>query len=446
MPEPRPGAGSGKVIGRILSLGFPLPGVNVDNYTFLSAPSFFDYDALVVDPAALSALIEGVLDDSVEATTFGGARVRNNPETVADVALGDLLLRRHGETRALLQRGGVVVCFAHPCVMHTGVVGADPLDNYYWLPAPEGVAFIPPALQPGDGSRAHVVDYHHPLAAFVDGQLANVGYRAYFDPHLLPGARVFVRSHGGAVIGVDVPLDGGRVIFVPALASVDAGDARYAMSEALQAGVRRALGVMAEGRPPSWMGAYALPGLDERNATLADARRDLDAAQAAFDEAERSHEELVRYQRLLWQDGAVGLDDVVIDALRLIGFEVYANDRASLELRCNESGALFEIEASEDRVDMAAHHRLRQRIERAIERGGVAPRGVLFVNGLRLQDPATRGAGVTEPLRVAASAMRYCVAPTATLYDAAAAKLRGDDAAVVTYRARLIETDGVLGD
>ena len=39
-----------KVIGRILSLGFPLPGTHVDNYTFLSAPAFFDYDAIVVDP------------------------------------------------------------------------------------------------------------------------------------------------------------------------------------------------------------------------------------------------------------------------------------------------------------------------------------------------------------------------------------------------------------
>ena len=65
-----------KVIGRILSLGFPLPGPQVDNYTFLSAPSFFDYDAIVVDPNALSLLIESVIDGSAEAATFADTPIR----------------------------------------------------------------------------------------------------------------------------------------------------------------------------------------------------------------------------------------------------------------------------------------------------------------------------------------------------------------------------------
>src|SRR5207248_7773413 len=123
--------------------------------------------------------------------------------------------------------------------------------------------------------------------------------------------------------------DRGRVIFLPALARIPTGDDRYAMSDSLQAGVRRALGVVAEGRPPPWIAAHALPGLDERARAVDKARDALDSAQSALDEAERTYDELARYQRLLWQEG-VGIEDVVLEALRLMGFEAYASDRTEL--------------------------------------------------------------------------------------------------------------------
>ena len=171
-----------------------MPGVRVDNYNFCSAPSFFDYDAIVVDPGALSKLIEGVLDGSVEAKTFSDRRVVNAPEHADEVALGDVLLRRRDETRALLDHGGVIVCFAHPAAAHRGVAGADALDDYYWL------GDRAPALIAGDGTQAEICDYQHPMAPFVLGQLANLSYRAH-----LRGARdPFARSYGGAAIGGDI--------------------------------------------------------------------------------------------------------------------------------------------------------------------------------------------------------------------------------------------------
>ena len=175
-----------KVIGRILSLGVPLPGPSVDNYTFISAPSFFDYDAIVVDPRALSLLIEGVIEGSIDAVTFAGLPVVNDAATPSNVALADVLLRRRDETKALLAQGGAVICFAHPATMHAGVAGISTLDDYYWLPSL-------PALAVGEGSQAHVVDFQHPLASFVHGQLANIEYRAYW-PEGTPARSMRVRA------------------------------------------------------------------------------------------------------------------------------------------------------------------------------------------------------------------------------------------------------------
>jgi hypothetical protein len=435
-----------KVIGRILSLGFPLPGPQVDNYNFLSAPSLFDYDAVVVDPHTLSLLIEGVLAGTDEAATFAGVPVLNAPASPASASLGEVLLRRRDETARLLANGGAVVCFAHPPAAHAGITGAGPLDDYYWLPDDVAGACRPPALLAGEGTQAHVVDDQQPLAAFIAGQLANIAYRAHFDERRVQGARVFARSQGGAAIGIELTAGSGRVVLLPALRDLPSGDARYAMSDALQAGIRRALGVMAAGREPSWLREHPLPGLDERAAALAAARETLDGAQRQFEEAERAHDELARYQRLLWQEGAVGLNDVVVDALRLIGFEVYAQDQNAVELRSGATSVFVEIEASERPIDLAPHYRLRQRIERAIEQRGAVPRGLLIVNGCRLTSPAERGPRTTDALRLAAETMRYAIAPTAGLFAAVAAQLDGRDVDVAAYRSRLISEDGVLGD
>jgi hypothetical protein len=435
-----------KIIGRILSLGFPLPGPQVDNYNFLSAPSFFDYDAVVVDPHALSLLIESVLAGSAEAATFADMPVLNAPASPASASLGDVLLRRRDETARLLANGGVVVCLAHPPAMHAGIAGTDPIDDYYWLPDDVAGACRPPVLLAGEGTQAHVVDDEQPLAAFVTGQLANTAYRAHFDERRVPGARVFARSQGGAAIGIELAAGSGRVVLLPALRDLASGDARYAMSDALQAGIRRALGAMAAGREPTWLREHPLPGLDERAAALADARETLDGAQQQFEEAERQHDELARYRRLLWQEGTVGLNEVVVDALRLIGFEVYAQDPNALELRSGATSVLVEIEASEHPIDLAPHYRLRQRIEKAIEQRGAAPRGLLIVNGCRLAAPADREPQTTDALRLAADTMRYAVAPTSGLFAAVAAQLDGRDDDVAAYRCRLISEDGVLGD
>ena len=136
------------------------------------------------------------------------------------------------------------------------------------------------------------------------------------------------------------------------------------MSEALQAGIRRMLGVMGEGREPRWAAAYA--------AKLPRTRRRRTRALA----------------RLLWQEGQLGLEDVVLDALKLIGFDVYASNPEALELR-----AAGQEHAARDRRQrrtpsgLAAHYRLRQRIERAAERGGAAPRGLIVINGHRHDAP-----------------------------------------------------------
>src|SRR3990170_4312840 len=64
---------------RTLVLGIPLPHVTFDNYSFLSAPSLFDYARVIVETSALSEAIEQVTTGSTEHRTYGGLTVVNGP-------------------------------------------------------------------------------------------------------------------------------------------------------------------------------------------------------------------------------------------------------------------------------------------------------------------------------------------------------------------------------
>jgi hypothetical protein len=68
---------------------------------------------------------------------------------------------------------------------------------------------------------------------------------------------------------------------------------------------------------------------------------------------------------------------------------------------------------------------------------------VLFVNGERLKAPIERK-HVTDAVRLAAETMRYCIAPTPSLFEAVAAVLDGDSEAAGAFRRKLFATDGLL--
>ncbi len=437
---------------RILSLGFPMPGPPVDNHSFASAPTFFDYDALVVDPAALSRLIEEVVDGSAGHTTRSGERVTNAPSAPDDVALGNLLRDRRDETARLLARGGLVVCFAHPNAAHPLVAGLAECDRYSWLPPPAGLRYREPFLRRGAGSEFLPAERDHPFASYVEQFRGHLAYRAYFDdtvPAFAGTGQVFVRSGGGAAVGIELAIGQGRAVFLPPPAREPTGDRRYVFSNALQEGIRQTLRLAAKASPPRWLGEYELPGVRERATARDEAKDALAQAREALAGREQAVDELERYRRLLWQEGKYGLEEPVRAALALLGFEIVPQDidrPAELQLGSgtrDQTSVLLEVDASVEAVAMAGHHRLLRRLEEAIAQGK-PKRGLLIINGYRTQPPPERPAQYQDSLRLAAERMRYCVATTEQLFHAVRAALAGDEATVRAFRDRLLTTEGVL--
>jgi hypothetical protein len=429
---------------RILTLGCALPDSQIDNYDWASAPSFFDYDAIVVDPGELSKLINGVVDGAGDAPlTYDDDAVLDGPSTAEAVGLADLLRRRREETERLLSRGGLVVVFAFPDVAHTKVSGFTGAHRYYWLPAPAGMDYGTSYLKPASGTQVKPIDYQHAFADFLESLGNNIQYRALFAEPGLNG-KIIGRSPGGAAIATEIEVGGGRVIFLPALPPRIGPGERSNVAGLMVTAVRNALLLGAEEGAPGWLQDISVPGITEARERAETAEDALEAAQIEADEARNAYRALDRYRRILWQEGKYGYDLPVRDALSLLGLPSYAGVDEPASFYYDGGYVYLETESSTEAVGMDPHYRLRQRLEQRIAQASDRPRGVIVVNGHRRDAPESREQQYTDALRVAAESMRYCIVTAADVFAAVRDHLeeKGDDA---TFVKKLIETEGVFG-
>ncbi|MPZ50110.1 MAG: hypothetical protein GEU75_12570 [Dehalococcoidia bacterium] len=430
---------------RILSLGFGLPDSQVDNYDWASALSFYDYDAIVVDPAeAVSKLVEDLTKAGAGYITYNEEPITEGPSTALAVGLADLLRSRREEVERLLAHGGIVVVFAYPDVPHTHVFGFNGCHRYYWLPAPTGADYGPNFIKRAAGTQVKPVDYEHPFADFLEQQRTNVMYRATFAEGAegIPGARVIGRSNGGAPIAIDFEVGGGRVIFLPALPQRLSTSERQAIAGSIVAAIRNLLITSVEDDPPEWLDAYLLPGLEESRKQYESGDSKLEQLEAEVTVARNAYRGLDRYRRLLWQEGKYGFDLPVRDALGLLGF----NPSGAVD----EPGAFYfsgelvfvETEGGIGPVGMEPHYRLRERLESSIAHESRRPHGLIVINGHRNLPPDERPQQHEDSLRVAAESMRYAVVDAVQLFNAVRDKMDGKD--VSAFAKRLLQTEGVV--
>lgn len=405
---------------RLLLIGFPLPNPAFDNYSFIQAPSFYDYDAVVIEPAQISRVIEDVLTRAEDHKTFAEEPVLNEPAGPFVVGLADLLQRRRDETERLLAAGKLLIVFARPNVPHSHVLGLPGYDRYGWLPAPPGVIYRPPQLIPADGRGVTLEDAAHPFAALVDRFQNWFTYRAAFSermPDFPTYGRVLMRSRGGVPIGVELKVGPGRILFLPALEDVPSGDMRFELATALHDAVKRTLVGEGDEDAPAWATRFTMPGLDESEAEVA--RLETAAREAAdrVTEARSRSTDLSRFRRLLWMTSPGGLDPAVRAALRELGFSVEYDDTRPITMQRDGNYAFVEVEGSEEAVVEWPYLRLQRRLEKDMLATARVKKGVIVVNGHARRAPEKRAEQFSPALGVACENYRYALITGAQLFE-----------------------------
>ncbi len=431
---------------RVLAIGYPLPDPEIDNYNPLTAPSYFDYDALIIDPAGVTRAVHEVLEDGKEWEAHDGRPVLNTPTTANSVSIADQLRRRLDETRSLLESGGTVIVFGRPNAQETGVIGFEGCDRYSWLPAPGGLSWNPPYLRAAEGKTTRIAAETHPMAGLLREFRKEIGYRATFDlrqSEVRTNGRVLATGGAGVPTAMEFPLFGGRIVFVPAFTdSVGAG--RSQLATALVDACRRLSGATPAEEAPHWTRSIALPGLEQAEAEREEAGQASEQANARLAAARENEEQIVRHRELLWEDG-VPFQRAVATALRLLGFAVEGGGETPLVARSEGTEAFVEVESSREQVVEWPYVRLQRRLEERLLATGEQPRGLVIVNGERTKSPDSRTDRFTTALRIACENYRYALITAETLLALVQRALGGaNETELTAMRRRLLRTTGLI--
>ena len=292
-------------------------------------------------------------------------------------------------------------------------------------------------------------DPHHSFTPYLADLGRKLRYRAYWNPEAIPEfaavGRVIGMSTGGAAAAVEFVVGPGRMLFLPPPERDLKGTERRPFTDALLESVERALERPDDESAPAWAKKYDLPG-------AAEAERHSKAAETAFAEAEASLVEARafladarRFQALLWRGGRFGLEPVVREAFRTLGFEVAPDLDQPAELKDGKTIALLEIDASLATVKEQAYLTLQRRIEQDFLLSGQRKKGLIVVNGQRQLDPTLRRAALADTLVNACENFGYALIPSDALYALVTFALEEKDAdALATMRETILATDGLL--
>lgn len=432
---------------RLLSLSHPIRDPLIDNHNIFNAPTIFDYEAIVVDVRGVIESIRAAVSGESALETHAGVPVANGSSIDGVAGIADILNRRREEFTRALDRGAAVAVFGAPVTRLTGIDGFPTTDSYFYLPAPDGLAWDDRLIRGGEGTEAAVVDHEHPFGSIVDLVRPDLLYRAYFDdraPGFAGAARVFARSPGGAPVGAQFSVLNGHVVFLPSPREAGASWLAGAEGIAMLTAMRDLLALPNPDRP-AWIRQVEVPGLEPLELARIEAERAVARAEEARDEAARQAGELESIREMLWRTGDGGLLPPVVQCLELLGFE-HEQTRDGDPLLTSAEGEVHVVVAgSIEAVDMAPHYRLRQRLDTLLERSSVAGRGLIVANGRRNNPPANRENQFADALRVGAEALGYAVLTADVLFRAAVAALDGAAVeALASARRRIVETNGVV--
>ncbi|MEO8457355.1 MAG: hypothetical protein ABI559_06030 [Chloroflexota bacterium] len=202
-----------------LIVGLPLPSASFDNHSFLAAPSFGEYQQLVVDLASVSRAVDDIVHGTAAHTTYGGQAVVNGEASPHAFPLREILTMRRRETEWMLSHGGLIVVVASPGVPHADIAG-DPWNSFDWLPEPDGFSFADDLLAGFGRPGAVLVDSEHPFAPIIQALAPRLAYRVYVNEEARAVAEtghVFARSEGGVPIAFDMRAGEGHLVFLPTI-------------------------------------------------------------------------------------------------------------------------------------------------------------------------------------------------------------------------------------
>jgi hypothetical protein len=417
---------------RILSIDKRLDHESVTQAGFEDSLSFSDYDAVVIDPQQLSHLWK--VRHPVKRDSSGGYFTNFSQDGGLASNFMNLFERRREEIETLLNiTQGIVVCYIRnketPLTLH--LPGHIRLLNIYsWMPAlsltwqddagntqTQSILFYD-RLFLREGREIGFVDNTHPFSQYFDICKGSIAYESIlkFGPELENRLAVISRNKVREIVSLEVRIGKGKIIFIP---PNDLADQRKEAGVLFDC-IIRSMDVGYESPPPDWIKRYGLPGEDKYSERINALHTKIHELTEEKNKLEGEQNRIARFKGLLYETGKRGLEPLVREAFRLIGFNVLEPDQyeESYDLYIKEKDIVLvgEMGATDNsQMDIDKYRQLLDHVENEPAED-ITCKGILVANAFRETEPQDRKGQFTAHVIKACKRQRYCMITTETLY------------------------------
>ena len=434
---------------KILSVGFRLASRNIQNVSFYEAPSFSDYDVVLIDPSGVSSAWEGLAPQA-----DGTLLTHSLYDSGFGMGLTNMMARRAEEAKLLLVvTKGILVCLLRqkgPILNFTRYIGstkyAQEISRYTWLPSREythlhervdtfdgkmrtkaekhllsGSTFNP---SPRVGRVMGEIDRAHPFHQYFSVLGSEIQFEGVIaDSGLLRFGRPIAKTKVGETVGFDLPFGEGRIIFLPPFA--DSADKEKVQGILVDC-IRKSLEWRQPLAMPAWLGKYTLPGEIEVKQEVDGIHGEMVALEKKMEKIQTRGRRLEALKSILYEQGKFGLEPPIRQAFSLLGFTVldpeeYDEDY-DLYIKEKDLEIIGEIEGTEKQVNLG---KFRQLLNYVVDRTseGKNCKGILAGNGFIGSDPDERGEQFTDAAIRNCRKQKYCRISTYELFKAVRAVL-----------------------
>ena len=391
--------------------------MKVEEEDFASGDSFYDYDAVFLDPGKISSLWTDHLRPR------GDGSFKSNPREDGGLSRGleNLIRARGEEVEELLSKNGSVFCKLRKPGKELTVVKNDEnesIDSYSWLPVSKDLhTALIERVKNRKGERMEIKKKETQLGNFLDSYSESISYSATLsgNPKLDHSAlEPIAVTPTGDLASFALNANAGNIYFLPAEMELD----QTLLDEFIEVALSL-FGFKFHGGP-SWLDEYSL---NEEKAL----RSEVEEIEAEISELSHQKEEkreelntVASFKRLLAAKSKFELKSVLRRVLNGLGFETELANSGIDILVSSPEGESFALKTGVNLagpIGLEPYHELVRGINDLKIYENDDPQGVLVVNGYSDSDPAERPDQVKDELLNGCNLYGFTVVTSAELFD-----------------------------
>lgn len=335
-----------------------------------------------------------------------------------------ILENRRNEVQTLLEKGKIIINIISPVYEVKGQYKNsstyESLTNYDYLPNSREYPFD--QLTAGSSGRKNSVNANKTKNIFSQFFFAfknEIEYEAYFDFDGTKEPEYFILNKAHRPIASISPFLNGIIVNLPHLnGKVDENKYLGVIRQCSQKFFKS----ISQTPPPEWVQGYQLNGEREIEERLECIEKRIEELKVNKKEIEKDKIQLTKYKLLLFEQGA-GLEDVVLEAFKLFGFNAINRKSEDMEhdmvFDSKEGRGVAEIEGKDkDSIHISKLDQLNRAVDEDFDLTNEYPQGVLIGNHYRLTNPEERGEPFTEKVHIVAKKKSFGLLNTYEIFKA----------------------------